>query len=143
MSNPILPASFRPDISLITTAPRVTPPSTGQRFRDALGEGAMGVLDGVEQAAGLVPGGGAVAAAIRAGQRAQGAGGNASISGGGASSTSSTSGPEAVLAGSQAQAMDLLEMQQQISMEQRQFQTVSNVMKARHDTAKAVIQNVR
>ncbi|MFK7998358.1 MAG: hypothetical protein AB8H86_02135 [Polyangiales bacterium] len=141
MSNPLIPASFRPDINLVTTAPRVTPPSTGQRFRDALGEGAMGVLDGVEQAAGLVPGGGAVAAAIRAGQRSQGAGGNASISGGGGSS--STSGPEDVLAGSQAQAMDLLEMQQQISMEQRQFQTVSNVMKARHDTAKAVIQNVR
>lgn len=141
MSNPIIPASFRPDISLVTTAPRVTPPSTGQRFRDALGEGAMGVLDGVEQAAGLVPGGGAVAAAIRAGQRAQGAGGNASISGAGGTPTASS--PESVLAGSQAQAMDLLEMQQQISMEQRQFQTVSNVMKARHDTAKAVIQNVR
>lgn len=100
----------------------------------------MGVLDGVEQAAGLVPGGGAVAAAIRAGQRAH-AGGNASISG--ASGTPTASNPESVLAGSQAQAMDLLEMQQQISMEQRQFQTVSNVMKARHDTAKAVIQNVR
>ncbi|MFT5355936.1 MAG: hypothetical protein ACI9KE_003157 [Polyangiales bacterium] len=141
MSNPIIPASFRPDISLVTTAPRITPPSTGQRFRDALGEGAMGVLDGVEQAAGLVPGGGAVAAAIRAGQRAQGAAGNAGISGAGTAPTAS--GPESVLAGSQAQAMELLEMQQQISMEQRQFQTVSNVMKARHDTAKAVIQNVR
>ena len=100
----------------------------------------MGLLDGVEQAAGLVPGGGAVAAALRAGQRAQGAG-TASISGGG--TTQTTSDPESVLAGSQAQAMELLEMQQQISMEQRQFQTVSNVMKARHDTAKAVIQNVR
>lgn len=141
MSNPIIPASFRPDISLVTTAPRVTPPSTGQRFRDALGAGAMGVLDGVEQAAGLVPGGGAVAAAIRAGQNAQGSAGNAAISGGG--SSPGASGPESVLAGAQNQAMDLLEMQQQISMEQRQFQTVSNVMKARHDTAKAVIQNVR
>lgn len=101
----------------------------------------MGVLDGVEQAAGLVPGGGAVAAAIRAGQQAQGTAGNASITGGSAPGTSS--GPESILAGAQTQAMDLLEMQQQISMEQRQFQTVSNVMKARHDTAKAVIQNVR
>jgi len=39
--------------------------------------------------------------------------------------------------------MQLLELQQRISLEQRQYMTTSNVMKARHDTAKQVINNVR
>ena len=47
------------------------------------------------------------------------------------------------LSQSQDQTMELIELQQQISMEQRQFSTISNVLKARHDTAKSVINNVR
>lgn len=40
-------------------------------------------------------------------------------------------------------AGQLLELQQQMELEQRQYQTMQGVMKARHDTTKAVIQNVR
>ena len=36
----------------------------------------------------------------------------------------------------------LLELQLQIQQENREFTTVSNVMKVRHDTAKATIQNI-
>ena len=130
---------MRPRITVETTRTRATAPPAGERFRDALGETASAVLSGVEHAAGLVPGGGALAAAIRSGQTATG-GSDAATTG---TSAGASSEPGALLDQQANQAMELLEMQQQISMEQRQFQTVSNVMKARHDTAKAVIQNVR
>ena len=134
------------EVATDITRPRITPPPTSRQFAETLGEGAHSVLRGVEQAAGLLPGGTAVTAAIRGG------GEGASVAAG--VGTASTSGVQAPTGGEQAsmqgmmessstQALQLLQLQQQIAMEQRQFQTVSNVLKARHDTSKAVIQNVR
>ena len=130
-------------VQIRNTQARVTPRPASDRFRDALGQGATELLSGVEQLAGLAPGGTAITAAVRgaagAGSTAAGTTTQSAEGPGGDSATS----PASALMDSTSQSMQLLELQQQISMEQRQFTTVSNVMKARHDTAKSVINNVR
>ncbi len=129
-------------VQVRNTAARVTPRPAGERFRDALGQGASDLLTGVEQLAGLAPGGSVLTAAVRGAASAAQGGATASAEGPGGAGTT-PGGMSSALADSTSQSMQLLELQQQISMEQRQFTTVSNVMKARHDTAKSVINNVR
>ncbi|MEM9068432.1 MAG: hypothetical protein AAGE52_07990 [Myxococcota bacterium] len=129
-------------ISVQTTQSRITPAPASDRFREALAQGANGLLAGVEQAAGLVPGGSAVTAAVRGAAGGAG-GGGASPAATGSSAPAQGGGMEAALRDNASQTLQLLELQQQMAMEQRQFTTVSNVMKARHDTAKSVINNVR
>lgn len=133
---------MQPSLSVSTTQPRQTGPSAGDRFRESLGNAAIGVLGAVEATTGIPTGSGAMTASLRTGQN------SAAISGSGGTGNSGigsgpTTGSSLGLSDQGNQALELLEMQQAISAEQRQFQTVSNVMKARHDTAKAVIQNVR
>ena len=126
-------------VQIRNTQARVTPRPASDRFRDALGRGATELLSGVEQLAGLAPGGSAITAAVRGAVTARAPGApNQSAEGPGGDTPSMSA-----LSDSTSQSMQLLELQQQISMEQRQFTTVSNVMKARHDTAKSVINNVR
>ena len=50
---------------------------------------------------------------------------------------------ESMLADGQASNMQLLALQQHIQQENQVFTTVSNVMRAKHDTAKAAVSNVR
>ena len=139
----------QPQISLRDTEPRVTPQPPSRRFAETLGEGAHALLDGVEQAAGLLPGGNAVAAAVRGGASSE-AGGGAGPSGAGVAGTTGVTPGQAqggslqgMMDQSSSTAEQLLALQHQMAMEQRMFQTTSNVLKARHDTSKAVIQNVR
>lgn len=137
-----------PNVHVHRTQPRVTPSSGSDRFREALGQGARQLLAGVEQAATLVPGGSVVTAAVRGGSSAlqsSTAAESAEISGASAAlgAEGEAGGPEGLLSEQTSTTMQLLELQQRIAMEQRQFTTVSNVMKARHDTAKQVIGNVR
>lgn len=44
---------------------------------------------------------------------------------------------------SQMMNMQLLALQEQIQQENRRFSTLSNVLRARHDTAKAAVANIR
>lgn len=133
------------------TTPRATDAPAADRFREALGRSAGQLVAGVEQVASFVPGGPIVTAAIR------GAGGSSSVGSsvgstsqglsaaettGGASASSETS-PMGGLADQSNQAMQLLELQHALAMEQQRVQTISNVMKARHDSNKAVIGNLR
>lgn len=132
------------NLTLRDTEPRVTPEPPSRRFAETLGEGAHALLAGVEQAAGLLPGGNAVAAAIRsAGDSGSSAGTPAGTSGASSSGTAGGGGLQGMLESSASSAEELLALQHQMAMEQRMFQTTSNVLKARHDTSKAVIQNVR
>ncbi len=132
------------NLTLRDTEPRVTPEPPSRRFAETLGEGAHALLSGVEQAAGLLPGGTAVAAAIRsAGDSGASAGAPAGTTGGAPSSTGDGGSLQGMLDSSASSAEQLLALQHQMAMEQRMFQTTSNVLKARHDTSKAVIQNVR
>jgi hypothetical protein len=146
----------RPDSSVQSrvTTPRATEAPAADRFREALGRSAGQLVAGVEQVASFVPGGPVVTAAIRGaaggtsgvGSSSQGLSASPETSGG-ATSAGATSGAEGSAVGSLAdqsnQAMQLLELQHALAMEQQRVQTISNVMKARHDSNKAVIGNLR
>lgn len=59
-------------------------------------------------------------------------------------SLSASAGPGGGLGvGGQVEAMELLSVQQQIQQESQQFTLQSNIMRARHDMARAAIQNIR
>ncbi|MFW6067341.1 MAG: hypothetical protein ACOC97_03315 [Myxococcota bacterium] len=123
------------------TSARVTPPPARQRFRQALDAGAGALMSGVESAASYVPGGTALTAAVRGArhagsQRTGNAASPAPLGGGPAS-------PGEALLTQADQSMQYLHLQEQISAENRRFSTLSNVMKARHDTAKAAINNIK
>ena len=117
--------------------PRATPPSTGQRFRDAVAQGTSAL-------ASLVPGGQSLVAVARpdAGPSASAPAGASGLGDFG-TGTGSMAGASGLVDAAQDQSMQLLQLQQQMNLENRQFTTVSNVMRARHDTAKSVIGNVR
>ena len=75
------------------------------------------------------PGGGPATAAIAA-------------AAGGAGTPGMTS-MEAMMQQGQASNMQLLALQEQVQQENQRFTTVSNVMRAKHDTAKAAVSNIR
>jgi len=57
--------------------------------------------------------------------------------------TPETIGLEAMMQQGQASNLQLLALQQQVQQENQRFTTVSNVMRAKHDTAKAAVSNIR
>lgn len=143
------------EVQIHRTRARQTPRTGSDAFREALADGAGQLLAGVEQVAGLVPGGSALSAAIRSSrQGSSGAGGGGSISlastaGGGTAPEGPGSGgaapsdPASMLQSDMSRAEDLLLVQQQMAAHSQHFQTLSNILKAKHDTAKAVIGNIR
>ena len=50
---------------------------------------------------------------------------------------------ETMMQQGQMSNLQLLALQQQVQQENQQFSTVSNVMRAKHDTAKAAVSNIR
>ena len=144
----------RPDLAVQSRVPtpRTTEAPAADRFREALGRSASQLVAGVEQVAGFVPGGPVVTAAIRGaaggtsgvGSSGQGLSASPETSGGATSGGTGTDGAAVgSLADQSNQAMQLLELQHALAMEQQRVQTISNVMKARHDSNKAVIGNLR
>lgn len=143
-------APVPPTILLSETAPRATDPSAARRFRDGLANSAHIVLGGVEAAASIVPGASVVSAALRGNDA-----GSASSVGGTTGSLASTAGaPETpastpdVSLGSLStsasdQNMQFLRMQEQLQAENRRYSALSNALKARHETAKNSINNIR
>lgn len=141
------------------TTVRATPPGVGGRFRQALSDSAGVVLGGLEAVAGAVPGGSIVTAAVRgagtsAGGASGGVGGASSAlsesgSGGGESAEAPASGAaasgsvEGALAQSADQNMYFLKIQEQLQSENRRYSALSNVLKARHETVKNAIGNIR
>ncbi len=133
-----------PTSTLVTTVeetgPRRTPPTPGRQFRAVLEHTATGLLAGVERASAFVPGGTLVGAAIRT----AGGGALAGTAEAPAPSGDDPTGSLDALVGTGAdQSIALLELQQRMSLEQRQYMAISNALKARHDTAKNVLGNVR
>lgn len=114
---------------------RVTATPPDRQFRQALTDGATVLLGGVEAAARSLPGGEIVAAAISGGARSSGG----AVVGGGVETDAAGAGVD--LGGNDA--MELIALQQQIQEENRRYSTLSNVMKARHETAKNAIGNIR
>ena len=126
------------DVHVESTRTRVTPQPAASRFRDVIDGGASGLLSGVESASAMVPGGSVVSAAVR-GARTGAAGEAAEGPGGGPGA----GGLENLQQTMMMDNMEYLRIQQQMQAENRRFSTLSNVMKARHETAKNSINNIR
>lgn len=132
------------------TASRVTP--TPERpFRNVMAAGASAVVRGAEAAVERLPGGPVLAAAFRpSGSVSANPAASASSSPEGSGGTAGPAGsgnPDAGLEGVLGQGADLnmryLALQEQINEENREFTTYSNVLKARHETIKNAIGNIR
>ena len=144
MPNAVIPVSTsQPIDSQLQIAPtraRQTdrPPKP---FHDVLAGGVSLLLSGAEVATHVVAGPVMAAAVHDARVGATGAlGASASAS---ASASGSPGDVQSLLADGQASNMQLLALQQQIQNDSQQFSTVSNVMRARYDTAKAAVSNIR
>lgn len=129
------------EVRLETSRARPTPRPAAQRFRDSLDEGGEVLLDGVESAASLVPGGPVATAAVRGARAAAGG------AGGGVGSPEGPAaagpGPDDPVASLRDETMRYLELQQRVSAENRRYTALSNVMKSRHESAKAAIHNIK
>lgn len=175
----------RPDVTVATTAPRVTPTPARGAFKQVL---AQSLVRGAETAMKMLPGSPLMAVAVRGGGgpgpaigvpmtgvgsspirsgsiSAEGPGGarvnNPIASAGTAALSSATGGVTGGVAGSpgapgaeggslestlqQSQDMNLyyLQIQEQVNAQNRTFSTLSNVLKAEHDTVKTAIGNIR
>jgi hypothetical protein len=131
-----------------------------------MGAGASAILSGAEQAVTRLPGGPILAAAFRPspgvvgaprmpagpalGTAGVGAGaaapegmtGTAAGAGGGAA-VGPDGNIESALSQSANQNLYFLELQERMSAESRNYSAISNVLKARHDTVKNAIGNIR
>jgi hypothetical protein len=164
MDTRITPGGSRADVTATDTATRVTP-SSGVPFKDMVIRGAGAVLRGAEAAISSLPGAPIVAAAVRPASAASGrisatgaAGSVAATAspsvgvgtaesplGAGVGTSSGTEGTsvESTLAQSQEFNLYYLQLQEQLSAENRAYSAMSNVLKARHDTIKNAIGNIR
>ncbi|HKO48245.1 MAG TPA: hypothetical protein VJV79_11005 [Polyangiaceae bacterium] len=147
------------------TAPRVTP-EPARPFQQVMNAGSAAIVRGAEAAVTHLPGGGILAAAMRPGgpgsapglpggtlyrptsvfNRAEGSTGTASSAVGGASGGVAAGGDpsiQQVISQDADQNLYYLQLQEQISAESRGYSAVSNVLKARHDTMKNAIGNIR
>jgi hypothetical protein len=153
---PERPLSFETNVKIQATRPRQTEaPATP--FREVLA-GGVSVLMGGAQVATHVMGAPVLAAAVqsaRAGAVAAVAGGGAGPAVAGGAATAVTPGGvaggdgtdlatmQAMQRESQAFNLQLLNLQEEVQQENRRFTTLSNVLRAKHDTAKAAVSNIR
>jgi hypothetical protein len=63
--------------------------------------------------------------------------------GGGAGASGTPTSVQSLMQDGQSSNMQMLALQQQIQEESQRFTTVSNVMRAKYDTAKAAVSNIR
>jgi len=134
-----------------TTERKTEPGRFGSALRAAAAGVARGVAATVELAAPYVPGGTVLSAAVRSAAAARGrAGAFAADPGTAAGKAASGAGGEGdVLEATralqqEAQTFNLqyLQLQEHMQRESREFQALSNVMKVKHDSAKAAINNI-
>ena len=168
MDTRISPGGSRADLVVTETAPRVTP-SNGIPFRDVVSRGAQALLNGAQAAITSLPGAPIVAAAVvcgplvplpglrrfarelpllnRAGASPSASGvaesPSNSASADGTSPGAESSSVEGALAQSQEFNLYYLQLQEQLAAENRSYSAMSNVLKARHDTVKNAIGNIR
>jgi len=142
-------------VSASASATRVTAPP-GQPFKAMMSAGASAILNGAEQAVTRLPGGPILAAALRpgpsdvgpaqtTGAAAQGLAPEGALGAAGAATAAGAEGGslESALSQSANQNLYFIEVQERISAESRNYSAISNVLKARHDTVKNAIGNIR
>lgn len=129
------------------TAPRVTPPPA-RPFRQVVEAGTDAVVRGAEAAVTRLPGGPILAAALRPPTGGGGGGplsaeGSAGTAGSGVGGGGRGGNVEDALAHQADMNLYYLELQERISAENREYTALSNVLKARHETVKNAIANLR
>lgn len=136
-----------PNVSASPTAARTTPPPA-RPFKAVMDASAGAVITGAEATLRALPGGPVLAAAVRStptpvsgGHAAEGSAGTASGSGG--SGSSERSQIEGAMEQQAEQNLYYLELQSRVAAESRAYSAMSNVLKARHDTVKNAISNIR
>jgi hypothetical protein len=142
-------------IESIHVAPTSVSRSMPGRFEQTLRGAAAGlvrsVADTVELAAPYVPAGTVVSAAVRTGANAIAGAvtGTAPGTGTGAAALAGSSGEDDLLSATralqqQSQTFNLqyLQLQEDMQRENREFTALSNVMKVKHESARAAIQNI-
>jgi hypothetical protein len=117
------------------------------RFELAMRGAASGLLhgvgDAVDLAAPFVPAGTVVSAAVRSVAGAAAGTATGSAAGGvGGSETDLLSATRALQQQSQSFNLEYLQLQEGLQRENREFTTLSNIMKVKHDSAKNSIQNI-
>ncbi len=141
------------------TAPRVTP-APARPFQQVLSASSAAIVNGAEAAMSRLPGGPLLAAAMRptngalplssgaALTRPEGPTGTASATGTGVpgltgSASSGDPSMDQMMTQDADQNLYYLKLQEQMSEESRSYSAISNVLKARHDTMKNAIGNIR
>lgn len=127
-------------ISVAPTALRTAEPS---RFDEALKSAARGAASGfaatVAFAAPHLPGGPVLAGAVRGAVAGATSPAGLPVAGGGQDILEAT---QALQLQSQSFNLQYLQLQENLQRESREFQALSNVMKVKHDAAKAAIGNI-
>lgn len=137
-----------PSVSASQTAARTTP-APARPFKAVMHAGASAVVSGAESTLRLLPGGPVLAAAVRSTPATPGAGsaegsaGTADGATGGARGGSERGQIESALDQQAEQNLYYLGLQERIAAESRAYSAMSNVLKARHDTVKNAIGNIR
>lgn len=141
------------------TAPRVTP-APARPFQQVLSAGSAAIVNGAEAAMSRLPGGPVLAAAMRPSSstvplstsaalvRPEGPTGTATATGTGVPGLTSSTGSgdpsmDQMMTQDADQNLYYLKLQEQMSEESRSYSAISNVLKARHDTMKNAIGNIR
>lgn len=144
-------AGPRSNVHVAQTAQRTTA-APARPFQEIVRASASAIVASAEQAATRLPGGPILAAAVRpmvgAGVSGASAGSSSSPQGGSGSAavpegSAGTSGLDGMLANGSADITYYLELQERMNSENRKFTAVSNVLKARHETVKNAITNIR
>ena len=142
-------------VSASPSAVRVTAPP-GQPFKAVMNASASAILSGAEQAVTRLPGGPILAAALRPTAAQVGPAQTGSVPAGqlapeGATSvtdpagtpSSETQSLEAALSEGANQNLFFIKLQERMNAESRDYSAWSNILKARHDTVKNAIGNIR
>ncbi len=135
------------------TAYRTTAVPT-RPFQNVMSAGASAVIGGAEAAVSQLPGGPILAASFRSAPPDTGAstmpsgvpattGGVSSAATPGSTQPGGESNVQQMLAQSADQNLYFLQLQEQMAAENRQYSALSNVLKARHETVKNAIGNIR
>ena len=141
------------------TAARVTPPPA-RPFQQVMSAGTTAIVNGAEAAVSHLPGGSILAAAMRPPGGVGSFSGTTALSATGPTGTAAPSLGATGIGGTGAtgtgdpsmqqmmsqdadQNMYYLQLQEQMSQESRGYSAISNVLKARHDTMKNAIGNIR
>ena len=132
-----------------STERKAEPGRFGAALRTAAGEVASGIAGTAALAAPFVPGGAVLAGALRAATRTS-TPASVATSGGTALPTSATASgggdvveaTRALQAEAQSFNLQYLQLQEAMQRESREFTSLTNVMKVKHDSAKAAINNI-